>query len=162
MHSGGVLRVDVAWGDASAGRAVTLDCLLGVDGPVEFVDPVDELGVGGDEPGASLLYRFEFPDLASESGLFPSEVVGVRLSELAPGVVRLDEDGGAGVQVLAVAASSEDPLAGVLGGAAKVLVVDPSGALKVLVARSDGGPGPTTGTGLKVGEVPFDGGSLVA
>jgi len=57
---GGALRVDVAWDDASAGLAVTLACLPGVDGTVELVDPVDELGVG-DEPGARLLCGFELP-----------------------------------------------------------------------------------------------------
>jgi homoserine dehydrogenase len=98
--------------------------------------------------------------LTGEPGLFLGEVVGVRLSELVPGVVRLDE-GGAGVEVLTGAVSSEDPLAGVLG-AAEVLVVDRSSALKVLVAGPDGGLGPTTGACPKVDEVPLEGGLLLA
>ena len=87
-------------------------------------------------------------------------MVGLRLSELAPCVGDVVEDGGAGVQVLTVAASSEDPLTGVLC-AAKILVVDPPGALEVLLAGPDGGLGPTTGAGLKISEVPFEGDLLV-
>ena len=81
MAGGGALRVDVALGDASAGRAATLACLLGVDGAVQFVDPVHELGMRGNEIGPDPLCGFELLGLTGEKGLFPGEVVGVRLGE---------------------------------------------------------------------------------
>jgi hypothetical protein len=150
----------VAWDDASAGLAVTLACLPGVDGTVELVDPVDELGVR-DEPGARLLCGFELPGLTGEKGLFPGEVVGLRLSELAPCVGDVVEDGGAGFQVLTAASAGEESLARILGEA-KVLVVDPPGALKVLVADPDGELVPTPGAGPEVGEVLLESGLLCA
>ncbi len=80
----------------------------------------------------------------------------MRLSELAPGIVGLVEDGGAGVEVLTVAASGEDPLTGVLG-AAKVLVVDAQSALEVVVSGPDGGVCPTTRSCPKVDEILLEG-----
>ena len=84
--------------------------LLGFDGSVQLVDPVDELRVGLDELGSCLLRSFELERLAAEPGPLGFENPSVRFGRVLPGTLSGVQGGGAGRETSAAAVSGEEEI----------------------------------------------------
>jgi hypothetical protein len=84
--------------------------LLGFDGSVQLVDPVDELRVGLDELGSCLLRSFELERLAAEPGPLGFETPSVRFGRVLPGTLSGVQGGGAGRETSAAAVSGEEEI----------------------------------------------------
>ncbi len=128
---------------------------------VELADAVDDVGVGREEVGASLLGGLERSGVAAEPICLDVELVVVGSDCLLPVGFGLGDVDVAGLFGFAGSVSGPQPQMGVVGPA-RVVVVAALGVLEGLVGVADGGVGPATGPGVEVGSVGVDVGDLVA
>jgi hypothetical protein len=119
---------------------------------VEVADAVDGLGVGVEVRGPRLPGGFQLRYLAGEPCLLARQLVGVGSDDLLPGGVGFSEGGGGALDGLAVSASGEDAVSGIVRSV-ELVVVGPPGHSERLVARTDRGVGPAAGAVLQVDQI---------
>jgi hypothetical protein len=145
------------WGAPGGRRTAIRAGLLGFDGSMQLVDPVDDVRVRLDEFGSCSSCVLELDDLSGEPGPLALEKPRVRFGCLLPGTSGCLQRGSAALETFTAAVPGEEPKAGILG-TAEVSLVRSAGRLKVLVAGQTAvtdrpGAAPRGGVGSYTGSI---------